>query len=83
MTRSEHGWLYEADDVDARDRFAGEYPPKTWHHGRAAEALQTGYAPSKYPTKQWPPEALLEVWCPLSREAQDCFERDALRPSPR
>jgi len=78
VTRPEREQLSEAGDVDARDRFEGEHPERTWHHGRAVEALLTGYAPSKYPTKQWPPEALLEVWCSLLREARTCFEIDAL-----
>jgi len=78
VTRPEREQLSEAGDVDARDRFEGEHPERTWHHGRAVEALLTGYAPSKHPTKHWPPEALLEVWCSLLREAQTCFEIDAL-----
>jgi hypothetical protein len=62
------------EGVDARDRFEGEYPHVTWHHGRAVEAHESGYAPSKHPTKRWPPEALLEVWCSLCREARDRFD---------
>ena len=78
MTRSERSLLTCGARVDARDRFEGEYPPKIWHRGRTAEALHTGYAPSKYPTKQWPTEALLEVWCSRQWEAPDCFEFGAL-----
>ena len=58
---------------NAGDRFEGEYPVSDWHRGRAAEASKTCYAPSKYPTKQWPTEAQLELWCSLSREAHNCF----------
>ena len=78
VTRPERRLLTEDSDVSARERFEGEYPHSTWHHGRAVEALRRGYAPSKYPTKQWPPEALLEVWCSLPRVALDCFKLDAL-----
>ena len=58
---------------NAGDRFEGEYPVSDWHRGRDAEASKTCYAPSKYPTKQWPTEAQLELWCSLSREAHNCF----------
>lgn len=79
VTRPERVPLAEKADVDARERFEGEYPSRAWHRGRAAEALLRGYAPSKYPTKHWPYEALLEVWCSQFREARDCFEVDALK----
>jgi hypothetical protein len=79
VIRPERCLLNEGADVAARERFEGEYPRVTWHHGRAVEALPRGYAPSKHPTKQWPPEALLEVWCSPFREARDCFEFDALK----
>jgi len=52
----------------AHDRFEGEYPGLTWPHGRDAQALVTGYAPSKYRTKPWPTKALLEVWYSPLRE---------------
>jgi hypothetical protein len=60
----------------AHDRFEGEYPRLTWPRGRDAQALLTGYAPSKYRTKPWPSEALLEVWYSLSREVPAGFMLD-------
>ena len=64
------------------DRFEGEYPAPLWPRGRDAQALLTGYAPSKYRTKPWPPEALLEVWYSLSREVLPGFTRDVLASEP-
>jgi hypothetical protein len=62
----------------AHDRFEGEYPASAWPRGRDAQALLTGYAPSKYRTKPWPPEALLEAWYSLSREVLPGFRFDVL-----
>jgi len=78
VTRAHRDEIDADGEQAARDRFEGEYPAENWPRGRAAEALQTGYAPSKHRTKQWPLEARLEVWCSLSREARECFVLDAL-----
>jgi hypothetical protein len=61
----------------AHDRFEGEHPSGVWPRGRDAQALLTGYAPSKYRTKPWPTEALLEAWYSLSREVLSGFTFDA------
>jgi len=57
----------------AHDRFEGEHPKGVWPRGRDAQALLTGYAPSKYRTKPWPQEALLEAWYSLSRDVLPGF----------
>jgi hypothetical protein len=62
----------------ALDRFEGEYPGSLWPRGRDAQALLTGYAPSKYRTKPWPPEAPLEAWYSLSREVLSGFTIEVL-----
>lgn len=64
---------HEACDTDELDRFEGEYPHALWPRRRDAQALAKSYAPSKYPTKQWPAEALLEMWCSPLGEARDRF----------
>ena len=79
MTLPRSGERIACNGTTAVDRFEGEYPAPRWPCGRDAQALLTGYAPSKYRTKPWPTEALLEAWYSPSREVLPGFMLDEAR----
>src|SRR5262249_32045996 len=57
-----------------RARFEGEHPLGMWPERYRLEVPRVGYAPSEYQTKQWPEEALIEGWFPLSAREHACFD---------
>ena len=67
-----------------RERFEGEHPASFWSPGRDGKTPFKGYAPSEYPLKRWPAEALSGGWCPAATGAHSSFrfERVAKRPRP-
>ncbi len=64
--------------VALRERFEGEHPGTSWSPGRAGEIPVSGYAPSEYPLKPWPHEALSGEWCPRIPGGPDGFELEKM-----